>query len=146
MKCTAAGKQTLEKCEYHTLCGRGDCKLWTSEEILFLGNHWKAVSHCRHVLCNEVLVPEVLVPGSLQAQFALGSWSMPCRGSVSHSSWAHGNVLSKPVENALIPAAMWKGISHCWTFASQSSLWELQGQPWVVFILFVILPFTHLLS
>lgn len=34
MKCMAAEKQTLEKCEYHAHCGRGDCKLWTSEEVL----------------------------------------------------------------------------------------------------------------
>lgn len=55
------------------------------------------MSHCCKVLCHEVLSPEVLTAGSLQAHFALGSCSMPC--SVSHSSWAHGNVLSTPVEN-----------------------------------------------
>lgn len=126
----------------HTLWQRWFCKLWTkwgNPSNHFLGNHWKAASHCCKVLCNEVLSPGVLIPASLQAQFALGSCSVPCRGSVSHSSWAHGNVLSKPVENAkmhlipVIPPAIWKGLFHCWTCASQSSLWELQGQPWVVF-------------
>lgn len=37
------------------------------------------------------------------------------------------------VVKAVIPAAFWKGYPTC---AFQSSLWELQGQPWVVFYSF----------
>lgn len=56
--------------------------------------------------------------------------------SVLFPIWGIASVPAPCVVKAVIPAAVWKGIAQCWACASQSSPWELQGQPWVVFYSF----------